>query len=800
MADENINIEVSGFQSLKAQIKEANLEYQKLLNDVNASPAAISAAAAKVGSLKDELGDAADSAKALGSAAGQFSAFTKGISAISGGFTALQGAIGLAGGNAKDFEKTIAKVQSAMALTQGLSALSELGDAFGNMKKVAVNAFQAIKGAIGATGIGLLVVALGTIYAYWDDIKGAVSGVSKEQEDLNALTKANLDAEQGKLDSLNGQDNVLKLQGKSEKDILKLKIGQTDQVIAANEAQITQLEVTKKAQVDAAKRNKDILQGIIRFLTAPLTLLLSTVDSVGKALGQDFGLEEKFSGGLAKMIFDPEEVASEGDKAIEEAKKANAKLKNDRAGLQLQLNAIDQKAADEAKSKRDATAKQQADDLKKSNEEQQKIQEDHLKKTKELKNQFDVDSLADQQAKDRLALEQKQKTQTEELDLLIKGYQDKKNLTAEEKESLAILLEEQKQLRLTQAKETDNLLKAQAEQAQKDKEAKDKENFDKEMANLQDSQAQKRAELDKQYADGLIKLEEYQQKQRELDIAALQENLALAQQNNQDTTAAEEAYYAKLAELRQQDADADKAANEQKKQDRLAQIQGALTAANDIVGAVGAVQEMQMAKDLKAAGDNAAAQEAIKKEYFEKNKKVQIAQAIIAAIQGAIGAFTSMAAIPVVGPVLGGIAAAAALVTGYANVEKIKATQYQSSTPPGGSGGAGGGTTPPPPPPREFADGGYVSGPGTGKSDSISARLSNGESVINAQSTKMYSGLLSAINVAGGGKAFANGGIATNNPVGQTTMNTPIIKTYVVASDMTNQQEADAKIKRLAQL
>jgi plasmid maintenance system antidote protein VapI len=56
--------------------------------------------------------------------------------------------------------------------------------------------------------------------------------------------------------------------------------------------------------------------------------------------------------------------------------------------------------------------------------------------------------------------------------------------------------------------------------------------------------------------------------------------------------------------------------------------------------------------------------------------------------------------------------------------------------------------------------GGYISGAGTGTSDSIPAMLSNGESVINAKSTAMFGGLLSAINVAGGGKKFARGGIA----------------------------------------
>ena len=52
---------------------------------------------------------------------------------------------------------------------------------------------------------------------------------------------------------------------------------------------------------------------------------------------------------------------------------------------------------------------------------------------------------------------------------------------------------------------------------------------------------------------------------------------------------------------------------------------------------------------------------------------------------------------------------------------------------------------------KSFAVGGYVSGAGTGTSDSIPARLSNGESVMTARTTSMFSPLLSAFNQLGGG-------------------------------------------------
>jgi hypothetical protein len=106
--------------------------------------------------------------------------------------------------------------------------------------------------------------------------------------------------------------------------------------------------------------------------------------------------------------------------------------------------------------------------------------------------------------------------------------------------------------------------------------------------------------------------------------------------------------------------------------------------------------------------------------------------------------------------------------------------------------------------PRGLAMGGYVSGGGTSTSDSIPALLSNGESVINAASTKMFMPLLSTINQIGGGRQFASGGVSSSEFAQSSAMTSLTdaifaqqqpIKTYVVSSDMTNQQMMDRTIK-----
>jgi hypothetical protein len=62
-----------------------------------------------------------------------------------------------------------------------------------------------------------------------------------------------------------------------------------------------------------------------------------------------------------------------------------------------------------------------------------------------------------------------------------------------------------------------------------------------------------------------------------------------------------------------------------------------------------------------------------------------------------------------------------------------------------------------------FADGGEVRGPGTGRSDSIPIRVSNGEYIVNATSTAKHRAALEAIN-SDRIPRFANGGAVGNVP------------------------------------
>ena len=392
-----LEIKSDSVGTLKSQLKAAQNEVNELAAKFGATSQEAVNAAKKAAQLKDAIADA----KALTDSFnpdGKFNALSASIGGALNGFQAFEGAMGLVGVESEDLQKTLLKVQSAMALSQGVQGLLEAKDSFKQLGAVAADALKGIRTGIAATGIGLLVVAVGALVAYWDDIKEAISGVSAEQEALNAKSQKDVDLQKEKLESLDSQDNILKLQGLTEKQILQLKIKQTDEAIKAYEISIKNQEQTLKAQIQAEKRNKEILKGILQFILAPINLLLKTVDEIGAFLGKDWNLQDQVMDWTASLIFDPKEVEEEGMKAIAESKKALAELKNQQAGFKLEIQAIDKSAADARRqAQKEANDKRVADE-KEANDKLKELAEDKAKFDLE---QIELDEIRQEQAYQR---------------------------------------------------------------------------------------------------------------------------------------------------------------------------------------------------------------------------------------------------------------------------------------------------------------------------------------------------------------------------------------------------------------
>jgi hypothetical protein len=391
--------------SLKSQLKQAQAEVQNLADKFGATSAQAIEAAKRAADLKDRIGDAKSLTDAFNPDA-KFKALSGSLTGVASGFSAVTGAMGAFGKENEDVEKALLKVQSAMAMSQGLQGLGEARDSFkqfgGVLKDTFKNlssessligkstsalgpiwktvglsgksALSGIRAGIAATGIGLLVIALGAVVAYWDDIKAAISGVSKEQEQSNAKAHLLVESSSRLLKNYDNQNNVLKLQGKTDKQILQGRIAIEKQAIKNAQKEIELLIETRKAQKASNEErfsflmtsNKMLLKfalGAIDFIAKPLDFLIGKINSVSKQLG--FG-EIKLSSdtikeslndyyknfeklnreyGLGLLAFSD---TTEFDAKIKEAKDNLTALKNESAGTALNIMQIDKEGTEKA--------------------------------------------------------------------------------------------------------------------------------------------------------------------------------------------------------------------------------------------------------------------------------------------------------------------------------------------------------------------------------------------------------------------------------------------------------------------
>jgi chromosome segregation ATPase len=152
----------SNLGSLKSQLQKAQREVYQMSEAFGATSKEAANAALKAAALKDAIADAKALTDAFNPDA-KFNALSSSIGGALNGFQAFEGALGLVGVESKDLEKTLLKVQSAMALSQGLQGVFEAKDSFIQLGSVVKNTFGAMTTASKAFligGIGLLIAAL----------------------------------------------------------------------------------------------------------------------------------------------------------------------------------------------------------------------------------------------------------------------------------------------------------------------------------------------------------------------------------------------------------------------------------------------------------------------------------------------------------------------------------------------------------------------------------------------------------------------------------------------------------------
>jgi hypothetical protein len=490
------------------------------------------------------------------------------------------------------------------------------------------------------------------VVAYWDEIKGAVSGVSEEQKELNKKVDKQATASKEIYENAQLQENSLRLQGKSEKEILKIRIGKLNTAIADEEARIKGLEATAKLEYDAAVRNREYaemffrlwLEGqalIFRAMVAPIDMVLTTANKVSEALGlgkittstineEITKLTKSGADFFAGLLFDPKETKAKSDATIKEAKNGLAQMKSDRDGLLLEIKKSDQQGAKDSINTEKGAAQEKIDITRQMEEEKNRLMEEG-------------------RAKELDALRIKYKYEQQEAD---KNFKEGK-LKQEDYDKLTAQAIESKRL-------DDKAINDKYDKIEKDALAIK----NAEQIKLQDEQWYALQKLkNSQKEQELLDLQIAYDKEYEAAGTNAELQKELTEKFNKDSAAINRKYAAAEVEA-QKVKDAEIAANRKKLHDNSIQ------AAQDTLQTISNLTELFAGKSVKQ-----------QKKAFQIQKAVNIANAVIDTYKAAN---TALASSP---PPFNYIAMAAAITAGLLNVKKIASQKFEGGASTGGGGG-----------------------------------------------------------------------------------------------------------------
>jgi hypothetical protein len=123
---------------LRKEIKQAQFDVLKFSQEFGETSKEALAAAKRVAELKDAIADASEKV-ALFDPGKKFQVVGNAVTALAGGFSAVQGALGLVGVESENVQKSLLKVQSALALSQGLSTIADSAKDFERLGAVVKN-------------------------------------------------------------------------------------------------------------------------------------------------------------------------------------------------------------------------------------------------------------------------------------------------------------------------------------------------------------------------------------------------------------------------------------------------------------------------------------------------------------------------------------------------------------------------------------------------------------------------------------------------------------------------------------
>ena len=382
----NINAKDTGgsVKSIKTELREAKAEAIEMARKFGDTSIEANNAAKKLALLKNEVKDLGMKLKGVNP--DKFARIAAIGQSVAQGFVAAQGAMAMFGLQSESVEKTMMKLQGAIALSQGLQGLKDAQIAFGGLATVirtnVVAAFSTLKGAIVSTGIGALVVVLGIVAAKLMEMAEATDVASESQKTIQDMLEKSADRLRG-----------LATSAESAKIRFQLAMGGITK--EQSDKMLQELKFNETAKSLEREKNKDLL-------------------AIKEAYDKDVAKGDKSSEVLKQELFD-------GLKARET--QFNTEMVALREEFMFTYLAVDKEAENERKEKAEEAKKEKVkeakeaqqreiDLVKKANEELKKEQDDAQEKIiSDAKSRDDADKI---QANDRLEWNKNQNNLAEE--------------------------------------------------------------------------------------------------------------------------------------------------------------------------------------------------------------------------------------------------------------------------------------------------------------------------------------------------------------------------------------------------
>ena len=433
-------------------------------------------------------------------------------------------------------------------------------------------------------------------------------------------------------------------------------------------------EAKAKAAVDSAKERNEAAKEVRRVHKEVTDGIVADIDfEIRKRTiaGEDFAELSRKKIELLKEVAEEEAKAAEVNRiALEQTMKAMGSMGKFYEELYEETTETAKKAAKDARQlSEDLTAhdleqqQKRRDDRKKDNK---KLIEDAktLAEFEEEQARIKIQLIQDEGERKRAEIKYNSELELEALEKKGQDTFDARMLIAQEKNKALADLE----------KEEDAKRFAAEQEAQVKRDEYDKLLFDAKVANEQEETERQRLQIEEDYQNNLDALEE-----QGLLTMALEIELLYTKEQA-------------LADIKEEFA-------EKERQGRLALNQERLESATQVIGAIGSLNSAALANDLKNAGDNEKLKEKLRKASFEREKKLNIAMALV---NGAQAQMSILAQTPKADfGIATAIAMGAAAITTLAQIAAIKSTSYQGggsvATSPsaevsaGGAGTGGGG-------------------------------------------------------------------------------------------------------------